>query len=434
MRVLQLVIVSFSLASLSAADNSFLIRGATIHPVTSAEIANGSVLVMDGKIAEVGARVAVPKGVRIIDGKGLHVYPGMIDGASELGLSEVSSVRESVDITELGDFNPQLRAEVAVNPSSEHIPVTRANGITSSIALPAAGTGRGFGGGAGSIIGGQAALIHLDGWTWEDMDIRRSAAMQLIFPIIQSVPARFQGFGGPRTTYAEAKKNHETKLRELDDFFEAARRYQKAKAAPGSDFKIDLKLEAMLPVLDGKEPVFVQAVKERAIKEALAFADRQKIRIILAGIREVTTILPDLKAKNIPVILGPTLALPEEDDDPYDSAATLPSELLKAGVKFAFGTFDVQFARNLPYQAAAAVGFGLPYDEALKAVTINTAEIFGVGDQVGSIDKGKWADLIVTDGDPLEAKTNVKQVFIKGQQSDLATRHTRLYEKYLARP
>jgi imidazolonepropionase-like amidohydrolase len=190
----------------------------------------------------------------------------------------------------------------------------------------------------------------------------------------------------------------------------------------------------MIPVLDGKEPVMVAATRERAVREAIQFADKQKIRIVLAGTREFGKTLPDVKAKGIPVIAPPTLELPLEEDDSYDAAFTLPAELHRAGVKFAFGTFDVQFARNLPYQAAAAVAFGLPREEALKAVTLNAAEIFGVGDQLGSIDKGKWADLMLTDGDPLEGKTQVKQVYIKGRSVDLTNKHTRLYEKYRSRP
>jgi imidazolonepropionase-like amidohydrolase len=239
---------------------------------------------------------------------------------------------------------------------------------------------------------------------------------------------------GPRTTFAEARRNHERELQELAEFFEQARRYQKAKAAGGPAFKADVRLEAMLPVLDRKAPVMVTAVRERAIREAIQFADRQKIRMILASPRRFGDTLKDIKAKDIPVILGPTLELPLEDDDAYDSEFALPAELHKAGVKFAFGSFANQFARNLPYQAANAVAYGLPYDEALKAVTLYPAEIWGVAEQYGSIEKGKYADLMVTDGDPLETKTQVKRLFIKGREVDLESKHTKLYKKYMARP
>jgi imidazolonepropionase-like amidohydrolase len=176
------------------------------------------------------------------------------------------------------------------------------------------------------------------------------------------------------------------------------------------------------------------ASRERAIHDAVQFADQQKVKVIIADPRELGKMGPELKARNIPAILGPTLALPLHEDDPYDAAFTLPDQFYKAGVKFAFGTFSNEFARNLPYQAATAVAFGLPYDEALKAVSLNAAQIWGVGDKLGSIEEGKSADLMVTDGDPLETKTQVKQLFIKGKTVDLDNKHKRLYEKYLARP
>lgn len=439
----------FALALLGAAvavaanDDSFLIRGATVHPVAAAEIQNGSILVRDGKIVGVGRNLTPPKGIRIIEAKGMHVYPGMIDSGTELGLAEIGSIRESNDTGELGKFNPQLRAEVAINPSSEHIPVTRANGITSVITLPMGEGGnmqmmRRGGGGGGTIIGGQAALVHLDGWTWEEMQISKTAGMTMQFPGIFTRGGRFndadipEAFRGP--TYTESKKAYEQQLRELKDFFEQARRYQKAKTANTPGFKIDLKFEAMLPVLDGKVPLVTMATRERAIRDAVQFADQQKVHVIIADPKELGKMGPQLKARNIPAILGPTLALPLHEDDPYDAAYTLPNEFHKAGVKFAFGTFKNEFSRNLPYQAATAVAFGLPYDEALKAVTVNPAEIWGVADRIGSIQEGKWADLMVTDGDPLETKTQVKQLFIKGKNVDLDNKQKRLYEKYINRP
>jgi imidazolonepropionase-like amidohydrolase len=433
-------LVPFIAALPLLAADALVIRNVTVHPVSGPEMAGASIAIAGGRITEVGAKIAAPKGAKVIDGRGLHVYPGLIDSATELGLSEISSVRETNDTGELGEFNPQLRAISAVNPASEHIPVIRANGITSAISLPYISSGGGGRGGAQAtpIVTGQPALIHLDGWTWEDMAVKPGAAMELVFPSISSGRSRFTDAENPaappRTPFAEARRNYEKRIKDLDNFFNDARRYQKAKAAAEPGFKPDLKFEAMLPVLDGKLPVMINANRERHIKDALAFADRQKIRMVLAGPREFGSTIADLKAKNIPVILGPTLALPVNEDEPYDSAFTLPAELHKAGIKFAFGTFGNQFSRNLPYQASAAVAFGLPYDEALKALTINAAEIWGVASEVGSIEKGKWADLMVTDGDPLEARTQVKMLFIQGRQVDLESRHTRLYEKYLNRP
>jgi imidazolonepropionase-like amidohydrolase len=287
------------------------------------------------------------------------------------------------------------------------------------------------------VIAGQAGLMHLDGWTWEEMAVNKSAAMELKFPAIAGIPARFAemaaAMGMQRMTYAESKRNYEKKLVEMHDFFDQARRYQKAKAAKDQSLKADLRFDAMIPVLEGKMPVMMMVSKAKSVKDAVEFADREKIKIVIAGVDEVGDYAPLLKAKGIPVICGPTLELPNNEDDAYDQKATLPGELFKAGVKIAFATFDVQFARNLPYQAANAVAFGLPAEEALKAVTINPAEIFGVSDRIGSIEKGKWADMILTDGDPLEAKTNIKRMFIKGHEVDLSSKHTKLYDKYMGR-
>jgi imidazolonepropionase-like amidohydrolase len=438
MRSIALAILS--ILPLAAADDTFLIRGATVHPVASPEIENGSVLVRDGKIVGVGRNLAPPKGIKIIEGKGLHVYPGMIDSGTQIGLSEIGSTRESVDTGELGKFTPQLRAEIAINPDSEHIPVTRVNGITSVISLPLVTGGEGGGrrGAAPSIIAGQAALVHLDGWTWEEMEIKKSAGMALRMPIIVAPGGRggdgAPEFGPARLSYTEAKKNYDNDLRDLRDLFEQVRRYQKAKAANERGFRPDLKMEAMLPVIEGKEPLIIFAARERAIHDAVQFADQEKVRAIIANPRELGKMGPELKAHNISAILGPTLDLPLRDDDPYDAAYTLPSQFFKAGVKFAFGSFDNEFSRDLPYQAATAVAFGLPYEEALKAVTLNAAQIWGVNDRTGSIEEGKWADLMITDGDPLEAKTQVKQIFIKGKNVDLDNKQKRLYEKYLGRP
>ena len=403
-------------------EDSFLLRNVAIHPVTGPEIAGGMLLVQDGKIAELGAKLTVPKGVKIIEGKGLHVYPGMINAATTVGLSEIGAVRETNDVTELGDFNPQLRSLIAINPESEHIPVTRANGITAVLTMP-----------EGGVISGRAALIRLDGWTWEDMAVRRDAVMHLVFPTIRSGGRGFAA-GASRMPYAEARRRYEQQVRSLREFFEQARRYQRAKAQPGPGFRTDLKFEAMIPVLEGKLPMMITASREKAVREALEFAAKEKVKVILAGLREPGSQLDEIKKRGIPVVLPETLALPLEEDDPYDAAFTLPAELHKAGIKFAFGSFDVQFARNIPYQAATAVAFGLPHEEGLKSVTINPAEIFGVSDQIGSIEKGKLADLMVTDGDPLETRTQIRHLFIRGRQVDLANKHQRLYDKYLNRP
>ncbi|MBV9404650.1 MAG: amidohydrolase family protein [Acidobacteriaceae bacterium] len=434
-RLAVLTITCIAPAFLFAAeDNSVLIRNVTIHPMTGPEVRNSSVLVMDGKIAEIGPRLAARGGMRIVDGRGLQLYPGMINAATNVGLEEISAERETVDVDEIGMFNPELRAEIAFNPTSEHIEVTRASGITSLVTLPGSGS-RGFRGGGDTVISGQGALMHLEGWTWESMAIKPSAIMDMLFPEIQSVPRQFATLLGlPTRTYAEQERQYKERLQTISEFFDRARAYEKAKAAAGPDFRTEIRLEAMLPVIDGKLPLFIRAERERSIKNAVEFAEKEKVKIIIADPRELGSAGAMLKAHNIPVVLGKTFQLPLRDDDPYDAPYTLPADAYKAGVKICFGTFDVEFARNVPFEASQAVAFGLPHDEALKALTINSAQILGVGDQLGSIEKGKWADLLLTDGDPMEAKTNIKQMFIAGREVSLESRHTREYEKWMKRP
>lgn len=425
-----LTLVLAALPALSAAENSVLIRNATVHPVSRAVMDNASVLVIDGKIAEVGAKVSPRGKVRIVEGKGLHVYPGLIDCGSLVGLSEIGSVRESGDTDEIGAYNPQLRSAIAVNPSSAHIPVTRANGITTVLALPAPPQGAPNRG----VIAGQAGLMHLAGWTWEEMALKKSAVLEMRFPEIQTRSFNVSRMSREERPFAEAKRERDRALLELNEFFESARRYQAAKKANVADLKVDLKLEAMLPVLDGTLPVIVAAEREREIKEVFAFADKQKLKVVLANVQDPGETVAEIAKRKIPVILGTPFRPIEEDDHPYDDTFSLAGRLHKAGVKVAFASFDEQFSRNLPFEAGQSVAFGLPAEEGLKAVTLNAAEILGVADQTGSIDPGKWGDLIVTDGDPLEVKTHVKMMFIKGESVSLESKHTELYKRYMDRP
>src|SRR5689334_22781773 len=361
-------LVCLGAAAAAADSNSVLIRNATVHPVTGPEIQNTSVLILDGRIAEIGPKLLPKASIRIVDARGLHLYPGLINAATNIGLSEIQALRDTVDLDELGLFNPELRAASAFNPSSEHIEVTRASGITSVVSLPGSGSRR-----AGALlITGQGALMHLDGWTWEEMAVKPGAVMDLLFPEINMEPVQP---GGPPRPYKDTLRQYTDRLQELGEFFEQARRYQKAMAARGSDFRRDLRLEAMIPVLEGLEPIAIRAERERSIRDAVAFADKEKVKIIIADPREIGGTGPLLKERHIPVILGRAFQLPMRDDDPYDAPYALAAQFYRAGVKVCFGTFDVQFARNVGFEAAQAAAFGLPRDEALKALTINSAEI-----------------------------------------------------------
>ncbi len=402
------------------------IRNATIVPVTSAPIARGTIVFANGVITAIGVDVTIPAGATVIDGAGLSVYPGMIDAGSSVGLIEMDSVAGTVDTAELGELNPNAQAAVAINPHSELVPVTRVSGVTHVVSTP-----------EGGIISGQSALVQLAGWTPPEMVVKAPLAMHVRFPRIRSAPL----VEAPSDEEAEKErqKSYSRDLDRLRDLFRDARAYAKAAAARASDPKVrrfdrDLILEALVPVVEGRVPVVMHANLARDIKAALEFADELELKVILSGAQDVARMIPDLKRRNIPVLLGPILALPAREDDPYDLLFTNAKALHDNGIRFAIQTQDSHNTRNLPYHAASAAAFGLPKDEALKAITIYPAQIFGVADRIGSLEVGKQANVILTDGDPLEIRTNIRRVFINGEDIPMDSRHTLLYEKFRDRP
>ncbi|HEV2197174.1 MAG TPA: amidohydrolase family protein [Candidatus Acidoferrum sp.] len=413
--------------------SAYAITHAKIFTLAGSPIEDGTLVIRDGKIAAVGSSVEVPAGAQVIDAKGLQVYPGLFDAVTQMGLSEIGAVSATVDTTETGNYNPDVVAATAVSPSSEHIPVTRASGITEVLAVPGSG-GFDSGGGRGTL-GGQASAIHLAGWTIDEMLIKKSAAMVLNFPEIQTQTFDFATFSRREKPYTEAKQEYDRQINELTDWFDRARHYAQAmEKGSVSKYDRDLKLEALTPVVRGELPVLVFADRARDIRNAVEFCDKQKLKMILAGGEEAFKVKDLLRSKDVPVILRPMLSLPDEEDEPYDRELSQPAELAAAGVRFAIASFDNSFARRLGQNAANAVAYGLPYDQALRAVTINPAQIFGLGNQIGTLEQGKIANVIVTNGDPLELTTDVKYLFIKGQLTSLENKHHRLYEKYLNRP
>jgi imidazolonepropionase-like amidohydrolase len=415
-------------ASAQGLTDTYAIRNVRIITVTGPVIESGTVVIANGKIAAVGANASVPSGAKIIDGKGLSVYPGMMDADTEIGLTEIGSVAGSVDTNEIGDNNANIHVDVAVRPDSSHIAVTRVNGITSALTAP-----------RGGLIAGQSAILNLDGWTPSEMVLKSPVAMHINWPGGGGGRGFGGEFGGQQRSATELRREQDRQIESLRKILRDAAAYGDAKDARAKDpslpkQNVDLKLEALIPVVRGQMPVVINANLERDIKSAIAFVGEMKLKAIISGGAEAYRVADQLKAKNIPVIVGPVLRVPVREDDPYDAAFTNAGLLSKAGVKIAFQTNDSAYSRNLPYQAGMAAAFGLPKDEALKAVTIYPAEIFGIADRVGSIEQGKIANLIVTDGDPLEIRTQIKHVFINGRDIPLTSRHTELYEKYKARP
>jgi imidazolonepropionase-like amidohydrolase len=412
---------------------TYAITHAKIFTLSGTNIDDGTLILRDGKIAGVGVGLDIPAGAQVIDAKGLQVYPGIFDSITQMGLREIGAVSATVDSTETGNYNPDVVAATAVSPSSEHIPVTRAAGITEVLAVPGSG---GFdSGGGGSVIGGQASAIHMAGWEIDEMLIKKSAAMVISWPQIETQTFDFATFSRKEKPYADAKQEYDKQVTEITDWVERARHYaQVMDKSSAAKYDRDLKLEALAPVVRGELPVLVFANRAREIRNAVEFCDKQRLRMILAGGEEAYKVKDLLRSKGVPVILRPVLSLPPEEDDPYDRLLSQPAELAAAGVKFAFASFDNSFARRLGQNVANAVAHGLPYEEALKAVTIYPAQIFGLADQIGTLEQGKLANIIVTNGDPLELTTDVKYLFIRGQLTSLDNRHLRLYEKYSKRP
>jgi imidazolonepropionase-like amidohydrolase len=354
-----------------------------------------------------------------IKATGLHLYPGMIDAATVLGLTELGSARETHDFSEGGDFQPDLRASIAINADSELIPVTRANGVLSVVTRP-----------TGSIIAGQSALINLAGWVPKEMVLVDPLALQVDFPVAMPV---FSGDpSAPSVGRAIAKKQREEKVRRLKELFAQALAYDDAKKQ-GADRPVNPRFEALVPYARGRKPVVIQANRKAEIKEALKLADELKIKMILSGGIEAWKVTGELKKREVPVIVGPLMTMPQEAYDPYDAPFACPAKLHQAGVKFCIRSAGSTNTRNLPYEAAMAISYGLPPEEGLKAVTLYPAQILGVADQLGSIETGKRANLVLTDGDILQASTRVKALFIDGKPLEPTSKQTRLYERYRER-
>jgi len=431
---LLVAVLCFIFAPLSHAQSpAIAITHAKIFTLAGPPIEDGTLVIREGKIAAVGTQVEIPAGAQVIDAKGLQVYPGLFDAVTQMGLSEISAVSATVDSSETGAFNPDVVAAAAVHPASEHIPVTRAAGISEVISTPSSG---GFdSAGENGVVGGQASAVHLAGWTIDEMLIRKSVAMVVNWPQMQTRSFDFNTFSIRERPFAEVKQEYERRVNELGDWLDRARHYAQAAGQNAlSQYDRDTKFEAMIPVFRGDLPLLVFANRAREIRGAVEFFDKQKLRIVIAGGNEAYAVKDLLRSKKIPVILRAMLRLPPEEDEPYDRSMTQPAELAKAGVKFAIASFDNSFARRLSQNAAAAVAYGLPYDDALKAITLYPAQIFGLDKELGTLEPGKLANVIVTTGDPLELTTDVKYLFIHGRLTSLENKHHQLYEKYANRP
>lgn len=414
--------------------SSYAIVGATVHPVSAPSIPNGIVVVENGQIVAVGAKASIPRGAVVVRAKGMHVYPGLIDAGSVLGLDEIGQVPATSDTTEGGLFQPDLKAVTAVNAASEHILIARAEGLTVTRTRPSGGGGFR---GSGTVIAGQGSVIALDGWTPELMSMRGPATLQVAYPEGAGRLRAFSRFLPPDFEQRQKDARKEA-VQKLTDYFDRAERYSKAMAS-GVDMVREPQMDAMAPFVTGKAMVVFTENTAAGIRKAVEFGTRYKLKMAIETGAEALQ-CADLLVKNgIPVIYRLHLvnsldtATPPNEYDPYDTIFAVPGQLVKAGVKLCFASNSAANAKNLPFQVGITRGFGLSEEQALRALTLDAATVLGVGDRVGSLETGKTANLIISDGDPLEIRSRVAQVFIGGKPVSLETRHTRLYQKYMER-
>jgi hypothetical protein len=382
---------------------------------TGERLANTSILIRNGRIAQLGPNLTAAN-AQIIDATGKFVYPGMIDANTGIGLQEIGGVQTMTMRSEMGQFNPHIRAVVGLNVESEILGVTRMNGVTSVITSPTGGS-----------ISGQAALINTAGWTWEDIAVVREAGIVINLP---GGGGRGRGGGGGGRGRGGAAPDANAGA-ELETFMQQSKDYDAKRAAGMTN--VDLVYESMRPLFAKKVPAIIGANSEASIKDAIAFGEKWGIRVVIQGGGEAWKVRTLLAQKNVPVVLGSIESAPG-DTQPYDEIYAQPGLLYEAGVKFAFSTGNGSNARHVPFHAQLAIAYGLPPEGALKALTIWPAEIFGADKDIGSITQGKLANLVVMSGDPFDLRTQVTNLFIKGRLVPADDRQSRLYDKYKGRP
>ena len=403
------------------------ITGGKLLTITHGTIDNGMLIIDNGKIAAVGVAnsVKVPANAQVIDVKGMTVYPGLIDSETHLGLTEIEADRMTNDLVETSDeIMPHMHVSDAFHAETVLIPVTRYNGITNAIVAPE----------SRDTLPGQDSFIQLAGTDATQMLLIRDLAMPLNFTGSQRRNESFANAQYPQTRMGMAAQMRQA-FTDAQGYAAKWEEYNKKKASskagetPPSPPSRDLKLEALLPYLEGKKPVVVKAETANDVETAYALAQEFKLRVILNGLTQAQSIYDKIAQWKVPVILGSIYKAPKEWER-YDTVYRMPGELSKRGVKIAFASFDAHQVRNLPYAAGFAVAFGLPYDEAMKALTLYPAQIWGVDDQMGSLDVGKTANVVIANGDPLDVQTDVKYVFIQGKSIPMVDRQTELRDRY----
>ena len=389
-----------------------LIKGATLHTVSNGVLNNSDILLKDGKIAAIGKQLSQPSNAQVINGQGKHVYPGLISTVSQLGLREIESVRATVDITEVGEDNPHLLAHVAYNPDSEIIPTIRANGITHVQVTP-----------SGYMLGGQSSVINLDAWNIDDGLVKSAVGVHLFWP---SKP----GYWVSKKRLPKALKSYQKRLDRLTDYFAQSKRYATAYNADKT-IEQDIRWHAMLGLWNKEKTLFVHADAINEIEQALRFNRTHDINMVIVGGRDAWIAKKQIAAQKVPVIYTHAFGIPARGDEDIDQAFKTPSQLKDAGVTVVIGYESAWDSRSLAFAAGMAAKYGLGKQAALEAITLTPAKLLGVDKQLGSLDVGKSASLIITNGDVMDYQTHrVQQMFIDGRNVDLNNRHRQLYEKY----
>lgn len=395
-----------------------LLTNATVYTVSQGVLTDTDVLFSAGKISAIGRDLTAPTDAQVIDLEGKHLYPGLVALTNQLGLIEIEAVRATNDTREVTATNPDIRAQIAFNTDSEVIPTLRSNGISYSLVYP-----------DGSLLMGQSSLMQLDGWNWEDATVQSAVALHLNWPSASVKPSAY----GPAKKPEELAIANREALDKLYRYMDSAKAYQTAKQA-GQISQLDSRWEAMAPVFAGERPVFVHADDVRQMRQALQFARHYQLKLTIVGGRDSALIADELASAKVAVVFTAPFGIPERDDEPVDAAYAVPAQLAKAGVPFAIAIPGFWEVRNLAFGAGQAAAFGLDKAKALAAVTLEAARIAGVADRLGSIEVGKAATLIVSDGDLLDYRSSkVRQMWIDGRVVDLDNRQKQLDRKYKAR-
>jgi imidazolonepropionase-like amidohydrolase len=421
------ILVSIALLAADApAPQVVAITGGKLLTVSHGTIENGVLVLADGKIAAVGAaaEVKIPKGAQIVDAKGMTVYPGLIDPETNFGLTEISADQMTNDLIERSDeIMPHMHVYDAFHSETELIPVARLNGITNAVVAPA----------TEDSISGQDIFIQLYGHDRDEMILGRDIALAMNYGAEQRRRSG-RGGGGIGGTYPSTRMGLITQLRQsfLDAQDYMAKQNDTKKGEKG---KRDLKMEALIPYLKGERPVVIGVHEGYDVEVIMGLAQEFKLKVVLNHVTAARDVLDKIASYHVPVIVGSIYDAPRAGER-YDAVYTLPAELAKRGVRIAISSADAggpassHSSRNLPYAAGFAVAYGLPYDDALKAVTLNVADMFGFGDKLGSLDVGKTANVVIANGDPLDVRTDVKQVYIQGVPVPMVSRQTRLRDEY----